>query len=89
MRANLTRAAEGFDRRSFTVAEILRIRDAGIISEDENFELIGVRSCRFDAAGASPTCIRGRTAKSGARLSKDEALTTAAFPGFSVRLGSV
>jgi hypothetical protein len=25
MRANITRAAEGFDRRSFTVAEILRM----------------------------------------------------------------
>jgi Uma2 family endonuclease len=40
MRANVTRAAEGFDRRSFTVAEILRMQDAGIVSEDENFELI-------------------------------------------------
>ena len=40
MRANVTRAAEGFDRRSFTVAEILRMQDAGIISEDEDFELI-------------------------------------------------
>jgi Uma2 family endonuclease len=40
MRANTTRAAEGFDRRSFTVAEILRMQDAGIISDDENFELI-------------------------------------------------
>ena len=40
MRANVTRAAEGFDRRSFTVAEILRIQDAGIISDEENFELI-------------------------------------------------
>jgi len=40
MRANVTRAAEGFDRRSFTVAEILRMQEAGIISEDENFELI-------------------------------------------------
>ena len=37
---NVTRAAEGFDRRSFTVAEILRMQDAGIIAEDENFELI-------------------------------------------------
>jgi Uma2 family endonuclease len=45
MRANVTRAAEGFDRRSFTVAEILRMQDAGIISDDENFELIeGARS---------------------------------------------
>jgi Uma2 family endonuclease len=40
MRANGTRAAEGFDRRSFTVAEILRMQDAGILGEDENFELI-------------------------------------------------
>src|SRR6202046_836253 len=40
MRTNVTRAAEGFDRRSFTVAEILRMQDAGIIAEDENFELI-------------------------------------------------
>jgi hypothetical protein len=40
MRANITRAAEGFDRRSFTVAEVLRMQDAGIIAEDENFELI-------------------------------------------------
>ena len=40
MRTDVTRAAEGFDRRSFTVAEILRMQDAGIISEEENFELI-------------------------------------------------
>src|SRR5271156_447221 len=40
MRGSVTRAAEGFDRRSFTVAEILRMQDAGIIAEDENFELI-------------------------------------------------
>ncbi len=40
MRTIVTRAAEGFDRRSFTVAEILRMQDAGIIAEDENFELI-------------------------------------------------
>ncbi len=40
MGTNVTRAAEGFDRRSFTVAEILRMQDAGIIAEDENFELI-------------------------------------------------
>jgi Uma2 family endonuclease len=40
MKAHVTRAAEGFDRRSFTVAEVLRMQDAGIISDDENFELI-------------------------------------------------
>jgi Uma2 family endonuclease len=40
MRTQVTRAAEGFDRRSFTVAEILRMQDARIIAEEENFELI-------------------------------------------------
>jgi Uma2 family endonuclease len=40
MKASVTRAAEGFDRRSFTVAEVLRMQETGIISDDENFELI-------------------------------------------------
>lgn len=35
-----TRAAEGFPRRSWTVAEIRQMVEAGIIAEDENFELI-------------------------------------------------
>src|ERR1700739_2574105 len=40
MRGSVTRAAEAFDRRAFTVDEVLRMQEAGIISEDENFELI-------------------------------------------------
>jgi len=40
MRSAVTRAAEGFDRRAFTVDEILRMQEVGIISPDENFELI-------------------------------------------------
>jgi Uma2 family endonuclease len=40
MKANVTRAAEGFDRRSFTVQEVLRMQETGILSDDENFELI-------------------------------------------------
>ncbi len=35
-----TRAAEGLPRRSFTVVEIRRMVETGIIAEDENFELI-------------------------------------------------
>lgn len=35
-----TRAAEGFPRRSFTVAEIRRMVEAGIMAEDENVELV-------------------------------------------------
>jgi Uma2 family endonuclease len=40
MHVNVTRAAEGFDRRAFSVQEILRMQEAGIISDDEKFELI-------------------------------------------------
>ena len=39
MRA-VTRAAEGFDRRAFTVSEVLRMQEAGIISDQERYELI-------------------------------------------------
>lgn len=35
-----TRAAEGFPRRAFSVDDIRRMIDAGIIGEDEKFELI-------------------------------------------------
>ncbi|MGE0501639.1 MAG: Uma2 family endonuclease [Rhizobiaceae bacterium] len=40
MNVVVTRAAEGLPRRSFTVAEIRDMVKAGIIAEDENFELI-------------------------------------------------
>ncbi len=40
MNVAATRAAEGFPRRAFTVDGISRMIDAGIISEDEKFELI-------------------------------------------------
>jgi Uma2 family endonuclease len=36
-----SQAAEGYPRRRFTVAEVLAMQDAGIIREDERFELIG------------------------------------------------
>ena len=37
----LTRAAEGLSRRRFTVAEVDAMVEAGIMDEDERFELIG------------------------------------------------
>src|SRR4030081_1405273 len=40
MNVAITRAAEGFPRRAFTVDDISRMIEAGIIAEDENFELI-------------------------------------------------
>jgi len=35
-----TTAAEGFPRRAFTVADISRMIEAGVIGEDEKFELV-------------------------------------------------
>jgi hypothetical protein len=35
-----TTAAEGFPRRAFTVEDISRMIQAGVIREDEKFELI-------------------------------------------------
>jgi Uma2 family endonuclease len=40
MNVAVTTAAEGFPRRAFTVEDISRMIDAGIIHEDEKFELI-------------------------------------------------
>jgi Uma2 family endonuclease len=40
MNVAITRAAEGYPRRAFTVDDISRMIEAGVIGEDENFELI-------------------------------------------------
>lgn len=40
MNIRVTQGAEGFARRAFTVAEVERMVEAGIIDRDENFELI-------------------------------------------------
>lgn len=40
MNVQLTQSAEGVTRRAFTVDEIYRMTEAGILAEGENFELI-------------------------------------------------
>jgi Uma2 family endonuclease len=40
MNVAVTTAAEGFPRRAFTVDDISRMIEAGVIREDENFELV-------------------------------------------------
>jgi Uma2 family endonuclease len=40
MNVAVTRAAEGFPRRAFSVDDVRRMIDAGVIREDENIELI-------------------------------------------------
>ena len=48
----LTRAAEGLSRRRFTVAEVEAMVDAGILDEDERFELIGGELVPMSPKGA-------------------------------------
>lgn len=50
MRA-VSRAAEGFDRRAFTVDEVLRMQEAGIFAEHERFELIEGEIVSMQAKG--------------------------------------
>jgi Uma2 family endonuclease len=40
MNVAFTQAAEGLPRREFTVEDIRRMTEAGILAEDENFELV-------------------------------------------------
>ncbi len=72
MRADVTHAAEGFDRRSFTVTEILRLQDAGIIREDENFaliegEIVSTRLAASHSSTGSPKARAGARSPSGVR----------------------
>jgi Uma2 family endonuclease len=48
----LTRAAEGLSRRRFTVAEVEAMVEAGILDEDERFELIGGELVPMSPKGA-------------------------------------
>jgi hypothetical protein len=81
MRANVTRAAEGFNCCCLTADEILGLQDAGIISENENFELIEgeIVSMLARPPVQELVALRG----------SDAALTFAARPDFSVRLASI
>lgn len=46
MSMQLTREARGLDRRAFTVDEVERMLEAGILDWDDKFELIGGKSYR-------------------------------------------
>jgi Uma2 family endonuclease len=41
MNVPLTHAAEGLERRAFTVADVIRMVETGVLGRDERFELIG------------------------------------------------
>lgn len=41
MNVPLTHAAEGLERRAFTVSDVIRMVETGVLGRDERFELIG------------------------------------------------
>ncbi|HUI94705.1 MAG TPA: Uma2 family endonuclease [Xanthobacteraceae bacterium] len=51
MNVAITRAAEGLPRRAFSVDDVRRMIDAGVLREDENFELIGGEVVMMAAKG--------------------------------------
>lgn len=51
MNIAVTTAAEGFPRRAFKVSDIRRMIDAGVLREDEKFELIGGEIVMMAAGG--------------------------------------
>jgi hypothetical protein len=89
MRANVTRAAEGFDRRSFTVAEILRMQDAGIISDDENFELIEGEIVPMQAKAHIHELIKSALTIGVSRALPDRLWLGVETTGFSAQLATV
>src|SRR4029077_1865774 len=58
MNVAITRAAEGFPRRAFKVADIRRMIDAGVLREDEKFELIGGEIVMMAAKGFAHELIK-------------------------------
>ena len=72
MNAVATRAAEGFPRRSFTVAEIRRMVEAGIIAEDENIELIEGEVVPMSPKGNQHEVVKAALNRVFARQAPDE-----------------
>src|SRR5258706_49808 len=76
MNITATTAAEGFPRRSFTDDDIRRMIDAGVIGEDEKFELIEGEIFRLkvraptnaDAGGPYPACAGASVSRSHAHV---------------------
>ena len=57
-RSRVTRAAEGLDRRAFTVADLERMVEVGILAPDERVELIGGELVPMSAKGARHEAIK-------------------------------
>ncbi|MPZ56962.1 MAG: Uma2 family endonuclease [Rhizobiales bacterium] len=66
-----TQAAEGFPRRAFTVEDVRRMIDAGVIGEDENFELIEGEFVMMAAKGPLHDIIKSLLAMAMVRAAPD------------------
>ncbi len=67
-----TRAADGLPRRSFTVAEIRQMVEAGIIAENENFELIDGEIVPMSPKGNQHEVIKAALTRVFARKAPDD-----------------
>ena len=84
----VTRAAEGLPRRSFTVAEIRRMVEAGIIAEDENFELIDAEIVPISPKGNQHEVLKAALLETFAGQDPRE-LRVAVRPQANVQRGSI
>ncbi len=71
MNVAVTTAAEGFPRRVFTVEDISRMIDAGVIREDEKFELIEGEIVMMAAKGVAHERIKSALTVAVARALPD------------------
>lgn len=58
MTVHVTQAAEGLPRRAFTMADVLRMVEAGLIGEDERIELIGGELVPMSPKGIRHECVK-------------------------------
>jgi Uma2 family endonuclease len=72
MNVAATTAAEGFPRRAFTVEDISRMIEAGIIGEDEKFELIEGEIFMMAAKGIAHEQIKSALLVAVARVLPDD-----------------
>lgn len=63
MSVQLTREAEGLDRRAFSVEEVERMLEAGILDWDDKFELIGGEIVPMNAQNTPHLIIKSRVAR--------------------------
>ncbi|MGH6923680.1 MAG: Uma2 family endonuclease [Propylenella sp.] len=62
MNAPVTRAAEGLDRRAFTIADVERMVEVGVISPDERLEIVGGEIVPMSPKGSRHEAIKAALA---------------------------